>query len=235
MLGVDDTAHELVAGSGGERGIDRRRGLLAATLLVLLLLVVVWWYLNRTAIVPDVVGLSRDRAKATIVKAGFVVGDVTTVTATPQEAGTVVDQDPFGGVRKLLGSGVDIQVGAVPGAEADSSSDGVRTLADEDIPWGRGSSGGPRGTAWAPRTASPGPRVPQVFGMTLEEARSLLSAAGYALGSASYGPSTTDVAAGLIYHQEPAPESYEPLGTSVDVWVSVGPPGGYPYPAPPKP
>lgn len=232
---MDDIGYEAAQGAAGGQGDRRARGILAALVLAVLLLVVMWWYLSRTALVPDVIGLADDRAKATIVSAGFVVGEITTVTATSDEAGTVVDQDPYGGTRKVLGSAVDIQVGAVPGVSREDSWDSATPLSDEDYQWGGGQTSGPAATGYTPRTVSPGPRVPQVFDMTVDQARAALRAAGYRLGSVSYGPSTTNVAEGRVFNQDPAPDSYEPLGTLVDIWVSSGSPGGYPYPEPEKP
>lgn len=217
---------------GDERERDGMRGAPAAIALVIILLLVVWWWFSRTARVPDVIGMTDERARAAISAAGFVVGDVTIDTAEPDKAGTIVDQDPYGGSRKLRGSAIEMVLEARPGgAAADGTEgEGLEPEVPVDLSIEYGESGGAK-DPYSPRTVS-GPQVPQVFGLTQAEARARLESAGYRLGAVEHGPSTTGVAENTVFHQDPAPETYAARGTVVDVWLSIGPPGGFPYPKP---
>jgi serine/threonine-protein kinase len=65
--------------------------------------------------------------------------------------------------------------------------------------------------------------VPDVRDMSVDRARALLRAAKLTVGSeqARYDP---DVPVGYVLAQAPEPDQKVPRGTSVDVWVSKGPP-----------
>lgn len=212
----------------------RLRGALAVLLLVLLLIFFAWWWFSRTARVPDVVGLADEKARAMVVAAGFVVGDVTTVTAGIEKDGTIADQEPSGGVRRLKGSEIDLDLAAAPGVGGEDYSESEMDFGTNPLDFVYGEQG-MEGADYPQSVVSPGPHVPSVLDQTESQARSTLSAAGYKLGSISYGPSTTGISSGRVFFQDPAPDSYEPKGTVVDVWISNGTPGGYPYPEPPKP
>ena len=60
--------------------------------------------------VPDVTGQAQSTAAGNIVSAGFVVGNVTTVSSATVPVGDVVSQDPAGGSLAVPGSAIDLVV-----------------------------------------------------------------------------------------------------------------------------
>lgn len=77
-----------------------------------------------------------------------------------------------------------------------------------------------------------GPQVPDVMGLGSSAAADKLRGAGYT-PTVRYGASTTDVAPGVVFAQEPAAGDYRSRGITVVIWVSTGAPkGGAPYPGP---
>jgi serine/threonine-protein kinase len=61
--------------------------------------------------VPDVTGLTRDEARQALLDAGFKVRRVAQAVATPDDDGTVVDQDPAPGEHRDRGTRVTIRIG----------------------------------------------------------------------------------------------------------------------------
>ncbi len=225
-LEIDDLAQDSDDGQGNRR-------LLAVIALIALIFMLLWLFLSQTANVPDVVGMKLSEAEATIVEAGFVVGDVETLNAEEVRPGEVAAQAPAGGARALKGARIDLTVAA--GGDFDEDAGGDDELDGDtsndfsssptDTPdSGDGSSGG---------AIEYGPQVPQVLGMTESKAISTLKAAGYYPVIAGRGPSTTTVAAGLVYYQDPPPEAFAPRGKTIEIWVSTGTlTHGVPYPQP---
>jgi serine/threonine-protein kinase len=64
--------------------------------------------------VPDVTGMTRDRAGATLADAGLTTGKVTRVQSAEGPEGTVVGQDPDAGSRVDEGATVDLEVAGPP-------------------------------------------------------------------------------------------------------------------------
>jgi membrane peptidoglycan carboxypeptidase len=62
--------------------------------------------------IPDVIGMSRDDAKAALEAAGFNVEIVEKHVSDPNNVGIVLDQDPSGGTKALQGTTVTITVGS---------------------------------------------------------------------------------------------------------------------------
>ena len=135
---------------------------------------------TRVASVPGVVGSERSAAEQELKEAGFEV-EVKEQESSFGDEGKVVSQDPEGGARPEVGSGVTITVGTGP-----SSVD-----------------------------------VPQLYGITPAQARSVLEEANLELGERSR-EYNTDVAEGSIFFQDPSDTERVEPGTAVDVTVSLG-------------
>jgi membrane peptidoglycan carboxypeptidase len=75
--------------------------------------------------VPDVVGMSRTDAKATLEVAGFLVEVVEKLVSNPDNVDVVLAQDPDAGIKALQGTTVTITVGSseegTPGPSPDPS------------------------------------------------------------------------------------------------------------------
>ena len=68
--------------------------------------------------VPDVTGMTRDRAGAALTDAGLKAGKVTRVQSTDGPEGTVVGQDPEAGAKVDEGAAVDLEVAGPPSPTA---------------------------------------------------------------------------------------------------------------------
>ena len=215
---------------------ENRTRRVAAIVGVILLALLLWWIISRLAIVPDVVGLSEAQATQAIETAGFVVGEVTRAASDDADAGTVSNQAPDGGTRKLKGSAISLVIstgsgdGAGRGGDGDSSADGSGlfdadlTLPDTD------DEGTPDYVPASPPAL--GNRMFSVMGMTESDARSALARAGYAV-TVDYGPTTAGIP-GRVYYQNPTAEDFVAAGIRVNIWISTGAPEeGFPYPQPP--
>ncbi len=234
MSALEGTEYEDLAASAEEGDDRRKRGILAAIGLVVLLLLILWWLFSRYAVVPDVIGLPEQRATEVIEEAGFVVGEVLERPSVEGRAGEVTGQSPEGGARALKGSTVDLFLAeGEPGVDDDTAA---RPDLDElGIEWAP-----PGGT---PRPIDPArptdgrPRVPQALGLSESDGVALLRRAGYRV-TVAYGASTTAVPRGIVYFQDPAPDTVAARGTTVSIWVSTGSPAAgtaTTRPQPPKP
>lgn len=232
-MASEDTADIATVAEGDDGGSGNRR-LLGVIALVAIIFVALWLFLSQTANVPDVVGLQESEARLVIADAGFVVGQIDSIAAEAP-AGEVTAQAPEGGARALAGAQIDLTVAMDPGGQ-DAGGDGSSGPSGSDSTFdpdytppdttnnGDGSSGG---------AIAYGPQVPQVLGMSEAKAVSTLKAAGYAPVIAGRGPSTTTVAAGLVYYQDPPPEAFAARGKTVELWISTGSlTHGIPYPEP---
>lgn len=197
-----------LAGDADEESDDRKRRILAFLLLLAIIGFVVWWFLSRLAIVPDVVGMTEEKARETVEAAGFELGDITTTTVSfEDDAGKVTDQNPDAGNRVLKGSEIDVVIPVAGGDGGPDAGGGDYTGGDD----------GPRSTAatdqpidYVPYFSDPslsGPQVPFVLNMSLADAKATLSSAGYSY-DVEYGPSTAGVVKGRIFYQSPEPDAF---------------------------
>lgn len=195
----------------------RNRNLLAGLALAVILLLVIWWILSQLVIVPDVVGMQEPDARNTIEDVGLSVSDVVRLPSEFDPAGEVVGQCPEAGVRVFQWRQVKLYVVTGDGLPPD---DDVRVPDDEfDVAWGERVGPPP-----AMPTRPPGPqRVPQVFDMTESEAIARLARDGYR-ATVEFGSSSTNVAQGLVFFQDPPPDTIAPRGTMVTIRISTGPP-----------
>ncbi|MBC5806259.1 MAG: Stk1 family PASTA domain-containing Ser/Thr kinase [Candidatus Eremiobacter antarcticus] len=143
--------------------------------------------------VPDVVGMSLDDARSSLEQAGLVVGRVAHAVVTDTSAGTIVSQTPSAASQAPQGSAVDVVLAVAPAAASPQTE----------------TSPGAAGTA----TAGPAlPPVPNVIGMSVEEARASLEKAGYHVDHVtllSGGP-----AGAKVVNTEPEPGATTPPGTT---------------------
>jgi beta-lactam-binding protein with PASTA domain len=196
----------------------RNRSLFAGIALAVLVLLIIWWILSQLVVVPDVVGMQERDARATIEETGLSIGDVMTLPSATDPAGEVVATCPEAGVRIFKWGSVRLFV-----VSGDGDADDGAQQPDEgevDLVWGAGADREPGATPVRP----PGPqRVPQVFDLSESSAIARLQRDGYR-ATVEYGDSSTNVAAGLVFYQDPPPDTVAPRGTLVIIRVSTGPP-----------
>lgn len=195
----------------------RNRSLFAGIALAVFVLLIIWWILSQLVIVPDVVGMSERDALAAIAVTGLEVGEVFRIPATNQVGGEVIAVCPEEGSRvfkwRQLRLFVQTGDGTEDGAEGEDG-DGTGLV------WGGERDGEPP----AGPTRPPGPQVvPQVFDMTESAAIARLRRDGYR-ATVEYGESSTDVKRGLVFYQDPPPDTVAPRGTIVVIRLSTGPP-----------
>jgi serine/threonine-protein kinase len=191
--------------------------------------------------VPRVLGMKLDAAQAAIAGAGLTTDradDVRHPTAPP---GTVVWQDPPPDVVVPQGSNVHLEVSQGPqrvpvpdvvgydqatasnlveAAGLTASVDSAQTAAPKGVvvntrpPAGRALVPGARVTLVVSAGAPTIP-IPDVTGLTLEEARAALEQAGLTLGT--YFRRTSDQKPGTVIEQRPMPGTLSAPGVAVDV------------------
>jgi beta-lactam-binding protein with PASTA domain len=181
-----------------------------------------------TVEVPSVVGLTEDEAEAVLVDAGLALGQVV------GDTGKVFEQSPAAGVDVEKGRLVDIVLVAAPKKRVQVPDLRDRPVAEaQDLLVGLGLKLGIVGAGDVVRAQKPAPgtlvlpgstvnvsvgggpverlvRVPDLTGLTLEEARRVLEAVGLVLFEGS--PSEERVVS-----QQPAAKVRVPLGSTVTV------------------
>ncbi|MHC4529268.1 MAG: PASTA domain-containing protein, partial [Planctomycetota bacterium] len=200
-------------------------------------------------IVPDVVGMTQTDANSAIVASGFLIGEVSYQYSDTVGAGSVIDQSPAGETAAGVGSAVDLIVSRgqpiVPNladmtlAEANSAiaaanlTMGAVTVTEQFsvvVPAGLVISQDPTGGTAVPigspvdLVVSLGTPVvvPDVVEQTEAEAILTISAVnGLSVGTVTYDYSDT-VAADLVISQDPAGGTMVPVGSAVDLIVSLG-------------
>jgi beta-lactam-binding protein with PASTA domain len=194
--------------------------------------------------VPGVIGMTESNASSAIVDAGLVVGSVTYEYSDTVPVGVVISQNPAGGTTALVGSPVDFAVSlgvpvTVPNVvnmtEADANSTiagfglvvGTVTYVDSDsVPAGLVISQDPGSGSTVPIGSAvdlvvSAVIVPDVEAMSEADAISTLVTEGFTVGIISYGFSD-GYAAGFVMSQNPLALTTAPIGSSVDLVVSLG-------------
>ena len=199
--------------------------------------------------VPAVEDLPQAAAEAAITGAGLIVGTVTTANSDTVPAGNVISQDPTGGTSVLSGTMVDLLVSLGPvtvdvpevvgltqaAAEAAITGAGlivgtVTTANSDTVPAGNVISQDPAGgTPVVLGTAvdlviSLGPVmviVPDVVGVSEAAAEAAITGAGLVVGTVATANSDT-VPAGDVISQDPTDGTSVPMGTAVDLVISLG-------------
>jgi len=199
--------------------------------------------------IPRVLGQEEARARETLTAAGFGVGDVEREPHPTAPVGTVIWQDPPAevvapeatDVSLILSSGPQrIPVPDVAGYDVEQARSliegaGLRVGSTESTqaPTPKNvavNTRPPAGTTLNPGSSvvlvvSVGAatlRVPTLTGLSIEEARLALETAGLALGTA-FEQTTTAVAPGEVFFQEPAAGTLSAPGTVVNVRIARSP------------
>lgn len=201
--------------------------------------------------VPDVVGMSVEKAQRTLESQGLKLGAQTPQTSDEPED-TVLSQDPEADTQLAEGEGVTVVVSAgkqqtqVPPLEGLTSLDAVRTAlrdaklelgnvkqVESDQPAGYVLSQNPAafstvdvGTKVTIEVSTGVVDVPSVVGFTQSAATSALSKAGM---DVSVVTTSSDQAAGIVISQDPPGGTQVKKGTTVTITVSTG---GEPTPTP---
>ncbi|MCX8064726.1 MAG: PASTA domain-containing protein [Candidatus Hydrogenedentes bacterium] len=204
-------------------------------------------------VVPKVVGLTLGEAEITLSNAGFGVGTLQESCSSVYPAGVILGQTPLGGSQAPPGSSVNLVVSTGPCAgsvvpyvigfplnlaQAEILSVGLTVgiltyqcnnlvQADHVI-----NQDPPSGVELPPGSpvnlvVSMGPCsvvVPDVTGMTIDEASEALLDAGLDLGAIAWQCSN-QVSEGLVISQSPLGGQEVPYGTPVDLVLSEGPCG----------
>jgi serine/threonine-protein kinase len=198
--------------------------------------------------VPRVLGLEIEEADRLLTNAGLIANDTVMVSHPDKASGTVVWQDPPPGVAVPQGTGVALSVSRGPqpipvpdvaGYHQDLARRIIEaaglTVAGVDTstaPQERGvvvNTRPPAGRSRAPgdgitlfvSVGAPTLSVPDLTGLTLEEAREILEVAGLALGSTQARTSNA-AEPGLIIEQNPAAGTLAAPGAAVRVIIVRG-------------
>jgi serine/threonine-protein kinase len=200
--------------------------------------------------VPRVIGLKLDAAQSAIAGAGLTTDRPEDVRHPTAPAGTVVWQDPPPDVVVPQGSSVHLEVSQGPqrvpipdvvGYEEDIarnlieaaglavSVDSAQTAAPKGVvvntrpPAGRALVPGTRVTLVV-SVGAPIIRIPDLTGLTLEEARATLEQAGLTLGT--YFRRSSDQKPGTVIEQRPSTGTLSAPGVAVDVILARSGSGG---------
>ena len=191
--------------------------------------------------VPRVMGMTLDDARLAVTNAGLNPERSEDVRHATAPAGTVVWQDPPPGVVVPQGSGVQLSVSQgppripVPDVISYEESTGrmLMEAAGLRVTVDQAQTAAPKGVIVNTRppagaTLPPGGRVtlvvsigaptitvPDLRGLTLEEARPILEQVGLTLGT--YFRRTAEERPGTIIHQTPTPGTLSAPGAAVDL------------------
>ncbi|MCI8424547.1 MAG: Stk1 family PASTA domain-containing Ser/Thr kinase [Adlercreutzia sp.] len=207
--------------------------------------------------VPSVVGQAQEEAKFTLEQTGFKV-DIITEESDSEEEGTVLSQDPAGGTKQPKGTTITLTVAVGPDtvevpnfknmtldeAKSEAAGLGLKVVESEskyseDVDAGKIlSQNYQAGEAVAPGTTievvtsrgSETTTVPNVIGMTEDEAYDALQEAGFGVNvkAREYSDKQKE---GRVIRQDPLNDKVKP-GSTVDITISKGP---EPEPEPEEP
>ncbi|MHC4575283.1 MAG: PASTA domain-containing protein, partial [Planctomycetota bacterium] len=203
---------------------------------------------GRPVVVPPVVGMSEDLAGLAISSSGLVVGPVTYECSDTIEEGVVISQSPMGGTTVPEGSSVELTVSLGPAVVPDlvgkTESEATSALAafsltvgaisfeySDTIAIGRVVIHNPGAGTIVPVGSSVDlvlslgqpVGVPNVVGISKVDANSAIAGAGLTIGNVTYEYSDT-AAPGTVISQNPVYGTGVPLGSGVDLVVSLGRP-----------
>ena len=221
-----------------------------AVLVVAALAVGAYLYLNRTGVVPAVVGLTQADATTSITAAGFKVGSVgTTQTLKASEVGKVISQSPTANTEAKMNAGIDIIVSGgqqlleVPTVVGKTQSEAEKALKDVGLTASvtKGFSSTVVKGVVISQAPSAGQKVPieTSVGIVVSEGAQNVSVPGLSGQSQSQATttlkslglgtqvvtnySTSGVAKGQVADQFPSAGTSVPPGTIVGLVVSGGP------------
>jgi beta-lactam-binding protein with PASTA domain/protocatechuate 3,4-dioxygenase beta subunit len=201
--------------------------------------------------VPDVVGMTEAAAETTLIANDLAKGAITYEHSDTVDAGLVMEQDPTSGTSAPCDSAVNLVISSGPcmttvpdvlgmteaAAEMALTTDGlvkgaVTYECSDTVDAGLVMEQDPASGASVPCNSavnlviSTGPctaAVPDVLGMTEAVAETTLIANDLVKGNVTFEYSDT-VAAGLVIAQDPASGATVPIGSAVNIVVSLGPP-----------
>lgn len=146
--------------------------------------------------VPSLIGLNYGKAAELLKKAGLFLGDITEVTEIEAKNKEPVNEDESDQYR---GPGIILSQTPKPGSEIFSGS---RVHVSVYVP----------GL----------PMVPNLLDIPFEDAKHMIESSGYKLGSVLFIHNPNH-ARGVVYQQEPIPESPAQVGTVVNIIVNEKP------------
>ncbi len=193
--------------------------------------------------VPNVIGMSQGEAQEALLAEGLIAGDAETVSHPTASSGNIVWQDPPSGVVVPDGSSIQLSVSHGPQQipvpdVANYTGELARLLIESagltaviesvqtPLPRGEVENTRPRaGVTLRPGNdvrvlVSIGPAtvvMPNLLGMTLEEAQDTLEALGLVMGTFFQGLSRAQ-AEGAIFEQQPPGGTLTAPGTNVTGW-----------------
>ena len=198
---------------------------------------------------PNVVGQSRDAAQAALERVGFQV-KVEEAESSFDDEGAVTGQDPRGGSSVEKGSQVTITVGTgpstvkVPSVYGNTPDQAADILADYELKLGTVSEDYTSEVAEGMifyqdpaqgQSLEPGSsvavmvslgveqvEVPEVYGLTLAQAKNAVVNAGFKYGAVAVEPNN-DEAAGTALSTDPASGTLLAPGATVTIYYSSGP------------
>ncbi|MEM7612367.1 MAG: PASTA domain-containing protein [Pseudomonadota bacterium] len=199
---------------------------------------------------PDTVGLTEGAAITAITNAGLTVGATTGQASVDVPAGSVISQEPAAGTLVALTMPVDLLLSLGPDPvpvpfivglteasalavllNAGLEPGVISRVFNNNIPLGEViSQATPTGTLVAPDTTldfvvSLGPPVPtpNVVGLTQADAETAITGAQLTVGEITEA-NDFNVPAGSVISQDPGAGTNVPVGASVDLVISIGPP-----------
>jgi serine/threonine-protein kinase len=193
--------------------------------------------------VPRVLGVEQERARATLVEAGFSLGSVQRASHPTIPAGAVIWQDPPAELNAREATPVSLTVSTGPqrvpvpdvagydvgdarmlieaaglrigGTESAQAPTPLNVVVNTRPPAGAILTPGAN-VVLVVSVGAATIRVPSLTGLTVEEARLALETAGLALGTV-FSQTTDAVAPGEIFHQQPGAATLSAPGTVVNV------------------
>ena len=201
--------------------------------------------------VPSLLGLTTEQAQQALTAAGLKVEKIDAVRHPTAPRGTVVWQDPPAGVVIPQGSSVEFWVSQGPQPIPVPDVVGYNGAVGQSLIQAAGLAVGPVDSAQTPepngvivstrpptgRALDPGERVtlvvsagaptitvPDLTGLTLDSARTVLEQANLTLGT--YFGKTSNAPPGTVIEQHPAAGTLSSPGVAVDVVLARGAGGG---------
>jgi beta-lactam-binding protein with PASTA domain len=201
--------------------------------------------LAQSVVVPYVIDQTEIDANSTITATGLTLGIVTYDYSDTVAAGLVITQDPVAGTETPTGLAVDLVVSlgmavVVPDVVGETEPNANSAIAsvgliigtvsyesNDTVAAGLVISQNPAGGTTVPigsfiDLVVSAVAVPNVALSTEADANSIITGAGLTVGIITYGYSET-VTAGFVISQNPAADTQVPIGSSVDMVVSLGP------------
>ena len=220
--------------------------LIAAAVVAAILAAVLLLSCGKQTEVPDVVGQPVATAEKTLESKGFSTDRV--LKSSSKAKGTVIAQDPEGGVKADDGSTVKLTVSSGPAIAVVPAVDGqgqnaartaltdakfkVKTVqrASETVPSKHVIKTDPEGGTKAPvgstvtmyvSTGKETGTVPNVVGQSVSDATTILKNAGFTTTTTTQV--TSSVSAGTVISQDPVGQATAPVGSEVMLTVAKAP------------